>query len=62
MINLVFHADCCLCVPHSLSAEGSVRSGVQKVLMVAGPSPPAVSTCTSSRYSVDGLRLGTVRM
>lgn len=52
----------CVCVPYSLCAEGSVRSGVQKVLMVAGPSPPAVSTCTSSRYSVDGLRLGTVRM
>lgn len=48
-------------VPHSLCAEGGVRSGVQKVLMVAGPSPPAVNTCTSSRYSVDGLRLGTAR-
>lgn len=36
-------------------------SGVRKVLTVAGPSPPVVSTCTSSRYRVDGLRLDTVR-
>lgn len=36
---------------HSLcaaAAEGG-RSGVRKVLMVAGPSPAAVSTCTSRR-------------